>query len=249
MPSSTPAAPVEPAGVPLHGYRGDAPEAAPLARPRGLTVAISRQAGARGTSIARKVADILAWQVFDHDTLDYLTQNDTARAQLLADVPADARQWADAQLAHLQRDRGLFAEGDTLRLIRIVLAVAARGNAVIVGRAAGFMLPAETTIHVRVVASLESRVAYLAEWLRLTQPEAAEEVRARDEQRAHFLRRTLALDPADLTGYDAVVNSDRLRVEGSAQFIGWAVRTKQMFSEPAGPPPRPGLDKLDDLAG
>src|SRR3954470_1870184 len=116
--------PIELTEVPLHGFRGDA-EAAPRARPRGLTVAISREAGARGTTIATKVADILAWQVFDHDTLDYLAQNDTARAQLLADVPADALAWADAQLArlqggHEQNGGGLTAEGEALRIVRLV---------------------------------------------------------------------------------------------------------------------------------
>lgn len=240
--------PLEFAQVPMHGFRGDEPTAA-LTRPRGLTVAISRQAGARGTTIARKVADILAWQVFDHDTLDYLVQNDNARGQLLADVPADAQRWADAQLAHLQRDRNLSADPDALQLIRLVLTVAARGSAVIVGRAAGFMLPAETTIHVRVIAPAEARIAYMAQELRLTRPEAAEEVRARDDRRAIFLDRTLALDPSDLTAYDAVVNSARLGVEGAAQFIGWAVRTKQMFTEIADEPARPSFTDLDELAG
>ena len=193
------------------------------------------------------MADILAWQAFDHDTLDYLAQNDTARAQFLADVPADALAWADAQLARLRRDRALNAEGESLRLVRLVLAVAARGNAVIVGRAAGFLLPPETTLHIRIVAPLEARVAYMAQELRLTRPEAVDEVRARDERRAIFLDRALALDPSDLTAYDAVVNSDRLGVEGAAQFVGWAVRTKQQFAELADPARNHTRDTLDDL--
>lgn len=241
------APPYEMPDVPVHGYRGSQP-ISPLTHPRGLTVAISRQAGARGTTIARKVADILAWQVFDHDTLDYLVQNDTARAQLLADIPQNALDWAETQLAHLQRERNLNADGDSLRLIRLVLTVAARGNAVIVGRAAGFMLPRETTIHIRVIAPVESRIAYMAQELRLTRPEAAEEVRARDDRRSLFIDRTLGLDVGELTAYDAVVNSERLGVETAAQFIGWAVRTKQLFTELADEPVSP-LDTLDELAG
>ena len=234
--------------VPLHGFRGD--EAEPvLTRPRGLTVAISRQAGARGTTIARKVAEILAWQVFDADTLDYLVQDDAARQQLLADMPLDAQRWADAQLDYLQRDRGLNADGDALRLVRLVLAIGARGNVVIVGRAAGYLLPRETTVHARIISPLDTRVAYMAQELRLTRPEAVEEVRARDERRAAFLDRTLALDVSDLTAYDVVVNSDRLGVEGAAQFVGWAVRTKQMFAEIAEPNPFPAPATLNELTG
>ena len=72
-------------------------------------------------------------------------------------------------------------------MIRVLLAVAARGDAVIVGRGAGFLLPAESTVHVRVIAPLERRVAYFAQSLRLSREEAAAEVRARDERRAEFL--------------------------------------------------------------
>src|SRR4051794_11818231 len=102
-----PMRPADFSAPPAHGYRGEAPTPPPPNRPRGLCVAISREAGARGGTIARKVGELLGWQVFDHDTLDYLTQDDTARSQLLADVPEGAMQWADAYLKRLQRDRKL----------------------------------------------------------------------------------------------------------------------------------------------
>lgn len=233
--------------APFHGFRGDA--RGPVPAPRGLTVAVSREAGARGTTVARRLAEILDWQLFTSETLDYLAHDDTAREQLLADVPADARGWADAHLHYLLRERGLTADPATLPVVRTVLAVAARGAAVIVGRGAGFVLPTATTLHARVIAPLEARVAYMAQHLRLTRPEAAEEVRARDERRARFLEAALATDATDLTAYDLVVNSDRLGAETAAQLLGWAVRTKQQFAELAEPAARPVVDTLDELAG
>jgi cytidylate kinase len=116
-------------------------------------------------------------------------------------------------------------------MLRLLLAVAARGDAVIVGRGAGYLLPAETTLHVRIVAPLEARIAYFAQWLRLTRDEAEEEVRVRDGQRTEYLQSILGRNPADAIGYDIVVNAGRLGVEAAAQFIGWAVRTKQNVAE------------------
>jgi cytidylate kinase len=228
---------------PVHGFRGDSPTRPPLSHPRGLSVAISREAGARGSTIARKVGELVGWQVFDQESLDYLLQDETAREQLMAEVPASARAWAEAHFTRLQLNQKLTQDPDTAAMIRLLLAVAARGDAVIVGRGAGFLLPTESTVHVRVIAPFERRVAYFAQSLRLSREEAAAEVRARDEHRAQFLSTTLGRNPADPTGYDVVVNVDRLGVEGAAQFIAWAVRTKQMFdeiraadeSDPAGP--------------
>jgi cytidylate kinase len=194
-------------------------------------VAISREAGARGGSIARKVGELLGWQVFDQETLDYLLQNDTACEQLLSDLPNAAVVWANLHFARLQREQKWTADTDTAGMIRLLLAVAARGDAVIVGRGAGYLLPPETTLHARVVAPVEARIAYFAQWLRLNREEAAAEVRARDDRRTKFLARILGRNPADATGYDVVVNAGRLGIEAAAQFIGWAVRTKQMFAE------------------
>jgi cytidylate kinase len=215
---------------PAHGFRGE-PEPATLAFPRGLSVAISREAGARGGSIARKVGELLSWQVYDQETIDYLIQNDDACEELFSDLPASAISWANMHFARLKREQKHITDTDTTRMIQLLLAVAARGNVVIVGRGAGYLLPTESTLHARVIAPLESRVAYFAQWLRLNRDEAAAEVRARDHGRSKFLSSFLGRNPADSTNYDIVVNSSRLGIEVAAQFIGWAVRTKQMFAE------------------
>ena len=72
---------------PVHGYRGETPTPRRLTHPRGLSVAISREAGSHGSSIAKKVGELLGWQVFDQDSLDYLLQNDTARSNCWPKCP------------------------------------------------------------------------------------------------------------------------------------------------------------------
>lgn len=235
----------ETASPPLHGFRGNDPDDLD-ARPRGLTVALSREAGARGTTIAHKLGDLLGWQVFDQEMIDYLIANETGRVQIASELSEKSRAWVEARYRKLTAERGLRTEPETENLIRLVLAVAARGDAVIVGRGAGFLLPSETTLHVRIVSTLDSRVNYLAQALRMTREEAAEEVRTRDDRRARYLTRSLLCNPSDLTVYDLIVNSGRLGVEGAAQFIGWAVRTKQQFVDLVGPPATTGIH---DLAG
>jgi len=228
--------------APLHGYRGDEPDNGET-QPRGLTVALSREAGARGTTIAHKVGELLGWQVFDQEMIDYLMVNESGQAQLFSELPDGAKAWVEARHEKLRRARSIKFDTETDSLIRLVLAIAARGDAVIVGRGAGFFLPSESTLHARIVASVESRVSFLAQALRLTREEAAAELRTRDERRARYLTRTLLCNPSDPTVYDLVVNSGRLGVESAAQFIGWAVRTKQQFVDLVGPPTA-GIDDV-----
>jgi hypothetical protein len=199
----------------------------PLDKPKGLTVAVSREAGARGWSIAKRVSRALGWQLFDQEQLDNLVRDEVARTELLAGVPVGAQHWAEEQLMRLGRERVLAVGPEAAEAARLLLAVAARGDAVLVGRGAGFLLPAETTVHVRVVAPLVERVGYMGQWLRLSKDEAAAEVRTRDDRRSVFLTHLLGKDPSDTNAYDLVVNSGRLGEEACAELIVEAVRSKQ----------------------
>jgi hypothetical protein len=216
---------------PLHGFRGDTAPAPRPPRPKGLTVAVTRQAGARGGSVARRAGKLLGWQVFDQESLDYLTRDETARAELLTDLPAGAREWAAAQAVRLSVGKDWGPGSGTAEVVRLILTLAARGEVVIVGRGAGFLLPAATTLHVRVVAPLAEREAYLGDWLRLTPAEAAAEVRNRDRRREALIAALSDLDPADAGLYDLVLNTGRLGEFAAAGLIVQAVAGRVAAAE------------------
>jgi hypothetical protein len=108
---------------PLHGYRGDPQPAMTDRWPRGLTVALSREAGARGGSIARRAGRKLGWQVVDQDLLEYLAQDESA----FQDLPEAAREWADQRLDQLLRARAVSNDPALIPLARAILSLAAQG--------------------------------------------------------------------------------------------------------------------------
>jgi hypothetical protein len=216
--------------APLHGNRG---EAAPRpGAPAAVTLAISREAGSRGGSIARRIGKRLGWQVYDQELLEFLCANDAARQSVLADVPADAAGWVAAQLDRVGRDRGIDPRAEGGEMPRLILSLAARGQAILVGRGAGFYLPREASLHVRVVAPLPDRIAHMADWSRLTREQAAEQVRVRDERRAEFLLRHFGRRTADQYDFDLVINSGLLSEETCADVILAALNAKQDALDP-----------------
>jgi cytidylate kinase len=211
--------------TPLHGHRGDRRDRP--AAPAGVAVAISREAGARGGSIARRIGKRLGWQVYTQELLEFLCANDVARQSVLADVPAEAADWVITQLDRVRRDRGIDPEAEGGDMPRLILALAARGQAILVGRGAGYYLPRETSLHVRIVASLADRIAHMADWSRLTREEAAEQVRLRDERRAEFVLKHFGRRSNDLYDFDLVLNSGLLGEETCADTILAALNGKQ----------------------
>jgi len=217
--------------TPLHGYRGDRVEAATL--PAGLTSTIIRETGARGGTIARHAGGKLGWQVYPQDLLEYVTQDAAARQEVLDDLPPGAEAWAQQQLQGLLQRQSISSNPSVIDLARIVLYLAARGEAIVVGRGAGCVLPAHATLNVRLVAPLENRIAYMAQWLRLTEAEAAEHVRRLDHRRAEFVQTHFHRDPADAHQYDLVLNSSLLGEERCADLIVQAAQAKAAVLEAA----------------
>jgi cytidylate kinase len=214
-----------PGAPPLHGYRGDAADEQPEL-PTGVTIAISREAGARGGTIAKHAGAKLGWQVYPQDLLEYVTQDVAARQEILDDLPAGAEAWVDKQLARLAQVDGAHRHASVVELARVVLYLGARGEAVVVGRGAGCILPAASTLNVRMVAPLADRIAYMTQWLRLTEDEAADHVHRLDQRRSEFVRTHFHRDPADVHQYDLILNTSLLGEERCAELIVQAAQFK-----------------------
>ena len=219
---------------PLHGYRGEVAPLIAVRPPRGITVVISREAGARGGRIAKRVGQLLGWQVFDQEMLGYLVQSESAKGELLADVQPEGLAWANLEHARQLEARHLSG-GDQTELLRLAFVLAAKGEVVLVGRGVGELLPAATTVNVRVIAPLAQRVAYFSQWLRLTPAEAEIEVAARDRVRDALQIALVGSDPAELSQYDLLLNSGRLGEAECAELIAQAVRVKQLLPDASDP--------------
>lgn len=220
-----------PLGAPMHGYRG-APESSGVL-PHNLAIAISRDAGARGEPIARRVASRLGWQLFNHDLLEYIAQEGSFRQNVLEELPPAEAAWVQEQLQHLQKQQNLSNHPSILHLARTVLALGVQGEAVLLGRGAGFILPERSTLHVRLVAPLADRIAFTSQWLRLTEEEAAEEVRQRDQRRTDFISTHFHRKASDLHQYDLVLNSSRLGEEICTDLILQAAKAKAFAMRPS----------------
>jgi cytidylate kinase len=222
---------VGPAGAPrpspLHGFQGDRavrPVEEPV--PVALTVAVSREAGSRGSTIATRAGQKLGWQIYNQELLEYIAQEGAFRQNVSGDLPPTAARWVDERVETLLREQNLSQHPSIINLARIVLALGAQGEVVLIGRGAGSILPRASTLHVRIMAPLPDRVAYMSQWLRLTVEEAAAQVRERDERRESFIATHFHRQPGDLYQYDLLLNSSLLGEELCADLIVQAARAK-----------------------
>ncbi len=213
-------------------------------RPRGWTappsersthwpvITISRQTGAGAHVVAEELVARLgrqasrgspAWTVFDRNLVDEVLKHHDMPARLAEYMPEDrVSRVADA----IEELFGLRPSSWTLvrRTAETIRHLAEIGNVILIGRAAN-LITAELAwaLHVRLVGSMEKRVAYIQEHLHLDPRAADEYVRRNDLGRKRYVKEYYGKDIDDPLLYDLVVNTDRVSYADAARVIADAV--------------------------
>ena len=116
-------------------------------------VAISREAGAAGTTVARLVGEHLGWEVYDTNLLDQVAQRYNESRLMLDLVDETESNWVYDVLGTWMDRQVIPHEKYVVQVGRMIRILARAGNAVFVGRGAQFLLPRSKTFAVRIVAS------------------------------------------------------------------------------------------------
>jgi cytidylate kinase len=195
--------------------------AEPVSRFR--NVCISRESGAGGGTIARLVAERLSWKTYDREILEIIAQRMEVSHDIVLALDELAPGIVQDWLLPLREEHYAPQEAYLDHLAKLVSAIGAAGEAVIVGRGANFMLPREEILAVRVIAPLRVRAQRLSEKMGVSVRTARRAARDLDYRRLRFARAMYRVDASDPHHYDMVLDSASLGLAISAEVIVRAV--------------------------
>jgi cytidylate kinase len=213
--------------------------AGPAARFR--NVAISREAGAGGGTIARMAGTRLGWRVYDHELLEAIARRmeiSVEEARVYDELaPTVIQDW----LLPLGEEHYAPHEAYLDHLAKLVEAIGKAGDSILVGRGTGFMLPRDETLSVRIIAPIKARAQRLAERMGVSVRTARRAARDMDRRSLKFARVMYHVDAADPHNYDLVLDSHSLGLNIATELIVRAVEA----GRPAGPAlsEHPGLPR------
>jgi cytidylate kinase len=212
-----------------------------------MIITISRQYGAGGAEIARRVADRLDWRVVDNEFVERvasragLTPAEVAEREERAPGFMDRLAWAltsaSAELTLASGDAlAKLEEPQLVRVTESVVAELAReGRVVLVGRGAAAVLgEQEGAIHLQVVAPMPVRLERIAGRLGCNVETARRQIVEVDARRARYHAEYYGRDWADPVHYHVVLNTGYLGLDGTTDLIvreagrrGWKVRREK----------------------
>jgi cytidylate kinase len=195
-------------------------------------VTISRESGSGGHAVAEALARYLqahaldgepAWTIFDRNLVERILEDHHLPKRLARFMPEDRiSEMADT----MDELFGLHPSSWKLvhKSAETILHLAELGHVIVVGRGAQVItgkLP--YVFHVRLVGSLEKRVAHMRELEHLSYRSAQEFVEAEDGGRRRYLKKYFGKDIDDPHLYHLVINTDVIPYEAAAQMIGNAL--------------------------
>lgn len=212
---------------------GASPKGPPKAREhRRPVVTVSRQTGAGGNAFGEALCGYLEkaqpkgrgpWVIVDKELVDKILEDEALPDRLASWSPEDhlsGVSFVIEELLGLHRATWRPIQETTETILRL----AEMGNVVLVGRGANVILGHRPeAFHVRLVASLESRVTHMAGLRGTSKKAALSYVEAEDKARQRFIRRYFQVDVADPLLYNLVINVDRTPTDEAVRIVGEAV--------------------------
>lgn len=196
-----------------------------------MIITVSRQYGAGGSEVAKRVAEALGWRLIDNELVDKVAERAGLPAEEVAQRDERAPGFVERLVRVLTRVPELFPkpaekapEPEEARLVRltesVVAELAAQGRVVLVGRAGPAVLRGKyDALHTRIVAPFGFRLRMAAERLGAGATEAEKVLQETDANRARYLKQHYARDWNDSTNYDLVLNTGTLGLDGAAAVI------------------------------
>jgi cytidylate kinase len=188
-------------------------------------VTISRTLRSGGHQVAELLGEKLGWPLFDREILHAMAGNDQVRARLYRHMDERDESWLEDAL-HWVIEGELRKDDYFCRLTETVLALARKGPAIFLGRAADLILPRDHGLRVRVIAPLDQRVQTYAAEISASESAARIEVERIDAQRDEFRRHHFGPHANDDTRHDLHINLGRFTTEQAVELIIAALRIR-----------------------
>ncbi len=200
-----------------------------------FVLTIGREYGSNGRLIGKKTAELLGVNFYDSELITMAAKQSGMSHNLLKDIDEKA---ANSLMYSLAVGSNAFSAltgvynmplNDKLFLLQadIVKEIAARENAVIVGRCSDYVLREDThTLNVFIYAPYELRKQTVAERFDISTDKAAEMIVKKEKQRKNYYNYYTGAKWGVRTNYHLCIDSSVLGIDGTASLIADLIKNK-----------------------
>ena len=193
-------------------------------------ITIAMQPGSGGSVIGQKIAERLGFSYFHRGIVEEISKSAKIRSTVVNTLEKERLSGVKDFISSLIEDQYIHPDTYLRHLLEVINTIGKHGRAVIVGRGANFILPADDFFSVRVIAPLEVRIRNVALQYRVTSEEAKRRIIRRASRRKAFVRQSFHADISDPIHYDMIVNTEKMSISAAVESVISAVMTTMVGS-------------------
>ncbi|NOY76846.1 MAG: cytidylate kinase-like family protein [Calditrichaeota bacterium] len=189
-------------------------------------ITISREVGSKGNEIAQKLAEILGWQVFDKEIVDYIAATSHIRKSVIESFDEKKQHEIKTWVQTIIDSDALNPDHYLNHLMNVLFVIAEHGQAIILGRGANFILDPKKGLRVKIAAPYEMRLVQIMHERGFSRKEARRYIEEKDNQRLAYIRQHFHKDADNPLFYDLVLNTEFMSISSVAETIVTALKSK-----------------------
>ncbi len=190
-------------------------------------IVISRDPGSGGHVIAKMIAKRLGWQLFDKSLMRKLSDELQIPEAEVVDVDEHGRSWISDFVHSIINPDYVSDIRYITQLKKLLNHAAKKGDLVVIGHGANYILPPDKCLRIRITAPFNTRVdnTYKYENFK-SRFEASQWVEKIEKQYNQFIRQYFGKNPHNPWDYDLVISTDHYTMSQVADLIIKAYLTK-----------------------
>lgn len=182
-------------------------------------ITLSRDPGSGGRIIAESLSEILHYDLFDQQVLHTMADNANISTRILESLDERGLSMLEDWISAIVHERHLWPDQYLRHLMKVIGTIARHGRAVILGRAANFILPSNGVFRIRIFAPFKVRVQNVSRTFAVTLDEAKRRVIKTDSDRRAFVRKYFNTDVSNQDHYDLIINTEHVGVRAASDAI------------------------------
>jgi hypothetical protein len=197
-----------------------------------FTIALSREVGTPDVEVAREVCERLGWTVYDQEIPALIAEQVHLPLDVVADMDERRQSWLLECISAFTSHHELSESRYFRHLLAVIRSLGERGRCAIVGHGAAFILPARTTLRVRLVGDRERCISTFARTQHTDRWTASRRLHEVNRERSRFLHDHFHIDPTQPDHYDLIINTSHWSVSECADVILRALQHKAEGHKP-----------------
>lgn len=190
------------------------------------TITVSRDPGSGGKAVAHQVAKELKIKCFDDELIDMVAKKTNFNRKLVKALDEKTQSTVKSIVRSLLGFDSLPEQTFIKRFATVVLSIAAKQPAVILGRGMNFVLPPTTNFRIRVSAPRRILVKYAMKYEGHSASKARAIIDKYMRLRHDFVYKYFSKDIHKSHYYDLVINTEHLSIEDAVDIIIAGFRRK-----------------------